>query len=65
MSENKKKKTIESKIDEINKLLVKFESGKLGIEDSMKEYEQATKKIQEIQDELEGIELKINEMIED
>lgn len=57
-----KKQTIEQKVEELEGIIKKFEDGKFGIEEGIKEYEKANKEIVKIKDELESLELKISEI---
>lgn len=59
---NIRKIKIEDKVDELNKLVKKFEDGKIGIEEGISEYEKGMKIIKDIRKELESLELKIEEI---
>lgn len=64
MAKTTKRKKIEDKVKELDKLVEQFESGKLGIEEGIKEYEKASKVIKDIKGELESLEVKIEEIRE-
>ena len=61
----RKKDKIDSKLKVLEKIVLKFEKGKMGIEEGITEYEKASKLIKQIKKELTSIELKIEEIRDD
>lgn len=59
-----KKIKIERDLKELEKIVSKFEKGKLGIEEGIGKYENAAKLIKKIKDELTSLELRIEEIRE-
>jgi exodeoxyribonuclease VII small subunit len=59
---NKSKDIIDQKLLILEKLVKKFEGGKINIEEGVSEYKKAAQLIQDIKKELSSLELKIEEI---
>ena len=62
---NKKNKSIEAKLIELEKILEDLESGKLELDDALKKFEKGIKLSRECQQTLEKAEMKIQVLMED
>ena len=62
---NKKNKSIEAKLIELEEILEDLESGKLELDDALKKFEKGIKLSRECQQTLEKAELKIQVLMED
>ncbi len=62
---NKKNKSIEAKLIELEEILEDLESGKLELDDALKKFEKGIKLSRECQQTLEEAELKIQVLMED
>ena len=62
---NKKNKSIESKLIELEEILEDLESGKLELDDALKKFEKGIKLSRECQQTLEEAEMKIQVLMED
>ncbi|MDC0222973.1 MAG: exodeoxyribonuclease VII small subunit [Gammaproteobacteria bacterium] len=62
---NKKNKSIEAKLIELEKILEDLESGKLELDDALKKFEKGIKLSRECQQTLEEAEMKIQVLMED
>ena len=62
---NKKNKSIEAKLIELEKILEDLESGKLELDDALKKFEKGIKVSRECQQTLEEAEMKIQVLMED
>ena len=62
---NKKNKSIEAKLIELEEILEDLESGKLELDDALKKFEKGIKLSRECQKTLEEAELKIQVLMED
>ena len=62
---NKKNKSIEAKLIELEKILEDLESGKLELDDPLKKFEKGIKLSRECQQTLEKAEMKIQVLMED
>ena len=65
MQSNKKNKSIEAKLIELEKILEDLESGKLELDDALKKFEKGIKLSRECQQTLEEAEMKIQVLMED
>ena len=61
---NKKNKSIEAKLIELEKILEDLESGKLELDDALKKFEQGIKLSRDCQKTLEQAELKIKVLMD-
>ena len=62
---NKKNKSIEAKLIELEEILEDLESGKLELDDALKKFEKGIKLSRECQQTLEKAEMKIQVLMED
>ena len=62
---NKKNKSIEAKLIELEEILEDLESGKLELDDALKKFEKGIKVSRECQQTLEEAEMKIQVLMED
>ena len=62
---NKKNKSIEAKLIELEEILEDLESGKLELDDALKKFEKGIKLSRECQQTLEEAEMKIQVLMED
>ena len=62
---NKKNKSIEAKLIELEEILEDLESGKLELDDALKKFEKGIKLSRECQQTLEEAEIKIQVLMED
>lgn len=62
---NKKNKSIEAKLIELEEVLEDLESGKLELDDALKKFEKGIKLSRECQQTLEEAEMKIQVLMED
>lgn len=62
---NKKNKSIEAKLIELEEILKDLESGKLELDDALKKFEKGIKLSRECQQTLEEAEMKIQVLMED
>ena len=62
---NKKNKSIETKLIELEEILEDLESGKLELDDALKKFEKGIKLSRECQQTLEEAEMKIQVLMED
>ena len=62
---NKKNKSIEAKLIELEEILEDLESGKLELDDALKKFEKGIKLSRECQQTLEEAELKIQVLMKD
>ena len=62
---NKKNKSIEEKLIELEEILEDLESGKLELDDALKKFEKGIKLSRECQQTLEEAEMKIQVLMED
>ena len=62
---NKKNKSIEAKLIELEEILEDLESGKLELDDALKKFEKGLKLSRECQQTLEEAEMKIQVLMED
>ena len=62
---NKKNKSIEAKLIELEQILEDLESGKLELDDALKKFEKGIKLSRECQQTLEEAEMKIQVLMED
>ena len=62
---NKKNKSIEAKLIELEEILEDLESGKLDLDDALKKFEKGIKLSRECQQTLEEAEMKIQVLMED
>lgn len=62
---NKKNKSIEAKLIELEEILDDLESGKLELDDALKKFEKGIKLSRECQQTLEEAEMKIQVLMED
>lgn len=65
MSEDKKIKTIEEQLEEVDEIIGQLESGEIPLEDSFKIYEKGIKLIQNINSRIEKVEKKMIELAPD
>ncbi len=61
----KKEKTLEEKIGELNDLVEKLEKGDLDLQESLKEFENGVRLVKEVTEQLSRAEQKIVELSED
>ena len=62
---NKKNKSIEGKLIQLEEILEELESGELELDDALKKFEQGIKLSRECQQTLEEAEMKIQVLMED
>ena len=62
---NKKNKSLEAKLIELEEILEDLESGKLELDDALKKFEKGIKLSRECQQTLEEAEMKIQVLMED
>ena len=62
---NKKNKSIEAKLIELEEILEDLESGKLELDDALKKFEKGIKLSRECQQTMEEAEMKIQVLMED
>lgn len=65
MSEEKKEKTFEESLQELEKIALSLEKGELSLEDSIKEFEKGIKLSKECSEKLDKAEKRINILVQE